>query len=418
MENAENVETKTTIDSLIDLLKSKGKMDLNSVSLTLGIDPKVVEAWAKVLESGGILKVSYEIGKMYLEIMPMGREDLGAVEKKLEEQKNVLSSDLSSQSATLEGFSNELKNINVNLDSLEMLYKTSLPGVEALLSQINKFNEIADSSNKRLDAIIKKAEETNSSISKRIEALSNRLDSISSTGFDRAIAESNTKISNILKAAEEAREAIRSIETSTSESFKILSKNIAIQAETLKKQASEKGQNVVNQLKTSNLELESIIKAMQERSAEVKAAGSELKEFRAQRAGALRMLNMEKSEFNDMYQKVYNTLNSSKVQIDATSKQLIAKINELKNSFGEVSMIDSKLRDLKSQFDDIKNQVEGAKRDVAELSNQLKALERLPKNSFAEKSSRLKNISEGSKKSKGKIKKIKEDIDDMSKKFK
>jgi hypothetical protein len=34
--------TKTSIDNLVDLLKEKGKMDLNSIALSLSADPKVI----------------------------------------------------------------------------------------------------------------------------------------------------------------------------------------------------------------------------------------------------------------------------------------------------------------------------------------------------------------------------------------
>ena len=62
-------EAKTSIDSLIELLSDKGKLDLNTVSITLGVSPTIMEEWAKVLESGKLIKVSYEVGKMYLELL-------------------------------------------------------------------------------------------------------------------------------------------------------------------------------------------------------------------------------------------------------------------------------------------------------------------------------------------------------------
>jgi hypothetical protein len=73
-ENPEIASAKTTIDSLLDLLRTRGRTELNSVAAKLNIDPRIIENWAKVLENGNLIKISYEVGKMYLEPITLNHE--------------------------------------------------------------------------------------------------------------------------------------------------------------------------------------------------------------------------------------------------------------------------------------------------------------------------------------------------------
>lgn len=410
-------ESRTTIDSLIDLLKSKGRMDLNSIALSLGTDPKVVETWAKVLESGGIVKINYEMGKMYIQLIQLGKEELNLAEKKIENQKSVIEEELTSQNITLDRFTEAIKNINVNIESLEELYKRSLPGIEGLLSQVNKFNDIANQSSKHFDEITKRVESTYNDVNKRIEELNKKLDALSSTGFDRAIEESNEKVRAAQKEAEEGRTAIRAIESSTAESFRAMLKSIDAQAEELKRQAMQKDSDIIKQLKAASAELDGVSKAMHDHSNEVKTANSELKDFKAHREGAIRTLNLEKVEFNDIYNKIHTTLIRSSDQINSTTKELINRINALKGSFGEVSAIDDKLRELKSDIDKISKHIEESKHEISDMSTQLKAIDKIANIPVVDKIKKVNDISAESKKSKAKVKNIKDEIDNIAKKF-
>ena len=67
-------EAKTTIDTLTELLRSKGKMEINKIADSLSIDTSIAENLVKVLEDANLVKVTYEVGKMYVEPMLVTRE--------------------------------------------------------------------------------------------------------------------------------------------------------------------------------------------------------------------------------------------------------------------------------------------------------------------------------------------------------
>lgn len=416
-ENKANGEARTTIDSLVDLLKSKGKLDLNSTALSLGVAPNIVETWAKVLESGGIVKISYEMGKMYIEILQMGKEELGAAERKLENEKSAAEAELESQKITLDRFSEAINNVNVNIEALEKQYKSALPDIENLLTQINRFEEASSSSTKKTEDMAKKAEDTYDAINKRFEELSKRLDTLGYTTFDRAIEDSNAKVAAALKSANEAREAIRLIESSNNEAFKAILKNIGIQAEELRKQALQKNEAIIGQLKDSSATLEAAIKSLQEHSNEVRAANSDLSDFKMHRNKALRDLNLEKSEFNDVYAKMHTFIMDNQNKISSAAKALSDKVNTLKSSFGDAAALYDKLTELKKEAGDLAKQVEGTKAEISDLSNQLKALDTLTKMPLVEKVKKVNDTIDKSKKMKRKVSGIKKDIDNLSKKL-
>ena len=83
-------EAKTTIDSMVELLKMKGRMDLNSVAMALGLASSVVEGWAKVLEAGGVVKITYEVGRMYIEPMNLNPEQATELSAKFNEELGEL----------------------------------------------------------------------------------------------------------------------------------------------------------------------------------------------------------------------------------------------------------------------------------------------------------------------------------------
>jgi Mn-dependent DtxR family transcriptional regulator len=66
-DNSEPIAT-TTIDALPDLLRAKGRMEISEIAATFNVNEKVAADWAKLLEEGGMVKILYEMGKMYVEL--------------------------------------------------------------------------------------------------------------------------------------------------------------------------------------------------------------------------------------------------------------------------------------------------------------------------------------------------------------
>src|ERR1700674_2839127 len=94
-------EAKTTIDSLAELLKEKGKMELGKIAQIMGVEQNVVENWAKVLEQGGIARITYEVGKMYVAPISLSKEQEQVVRANVDAERSALESDVASQRASI-----------------------------------------------------------------------------------------------------------------------------------------------------------------------------------------------------------------------------------------------------------------------------------------------------------------------------
>jgi chromosome segregation ATPase len=357
------------------------------------------------------------MGKMFISYSQIGKGETEVVEKKLADQKSIIEEDLSSQVVSIGKLEDTIKNINVNISEIEELYQRSLPGIESILVQINKYNDIATSSIKRFDELTKKVESTYEDINRKADELSNKVDTLSTTAFDRTVEESKQKIISLTKEINEAHSAIHSIESSVDESFKVLFKNIDAQAEELKKQTFAKKHEIINQLKASDVELDAISKVIQEKGREVKSTVAELNNFKLHRESARRALNIEKAEFNDFYQKVHKALLDSKDVVDKNSAELISKINELKGSFGETAQVSDKIMEIKGEITNIQKQIEGTRKEIESLQLQLRALDAAKNEPISSKINKIKTINDKSKRTKSSISKIKSDVQDISKKL-
>src|SRR5271156_5028815 len=92
--NPEIEETRTSIDTLLELLKVKGKSELNGIAIALDVDPRIVENWAKVLETGNLIKISYKVGKMYLEPLNMKPDQQQDMQARIDVTKFILEEDI------------------------------------------------------------------------------------------------------------------------------------------------------------------------------------------------------------------------------------------------------------------------------------------------------------------------------------
>ena len=111
-ENARNPEvadTKTSIDALLDLLRSKGKSELNSIAVALNTDPRIIENWAKVLENGNLIRITYEVGRMYLEPLTLTPDKQANLKTRTDVAKFILEEDLAVERISLEKFSKNIE---------------------------------------------------------------------------------------------------------------------------------------------------------------------------------------------------------------------------------------------------------------------------------------------------------------------
>ena len=207
-------EAKTSIDSLIELLNTKGKMDLNSIAITLDVSPTILEEWAKVLENGKLIKISYEVGKMYLEPLAVGTgTELGkSAALKTEVQRSILQSEMEMEKITLDKFSKTLDELSMNTAAMEALYKQKLPSVQKLFVQLDSMSAPMAQKTKELETAQKSAESYFGQLDKKIDALYVKIDALENSTAGKALKEREAMLKNALSRADTAKAALLDLE--------------------------------------------------------------------------------------------------------------------------------------------------------------------------------------------------------------
>ena len=169
-------EARTSIDALVELLRTKGKSELNTIAVQLGADPKIVERWAKVLESGGMARISYEVGRMYLEPIVIGKEEVQSVKVKLGARESILEQSTNVQRAELDKFAERITGLSMSVANIESVYRQRMPEVQLMLAEINKAYAMVESEQKGVNTIKQSVETAYGDVNRRINDLSSKID--------------------------------------------------------------------------------------------------------------------------------------------------------------------------------------------------------------------------------------------------
>lgn len=411
---AKGGETRTSIDALVELLKTKGKMELSNIAVSLGVDSRVIESWAKVLEGGGLVKISYEVGKMYLEPVTLTEEGVATARKKLDVEKGILTDNLSLQKISIDKFSESINNLSMEVTSIEKIYRQRMPEVEQMLAEISKVYTAVEEGNKNVERIKKKTEEEYDGVNKKITELYSKMDALSSMSVEKDVSGNMAKVNDLLKKVAEANASMNELKHNKDIFFENLNKNIDTQVADIRKQLKQASADMNAQLSESAKHLDEPIKYVKQQSISAKEISRQLREFKRNEDVAKRALSKAKIEFTDRYEKISEEMSKGKRLADTGSAEILSKLNEMKKSFGEVSKLDDSMRNLKESISTANKQLAEMKTSVAKLTEQLKALDAMSGISVERKAVLIKQISDKQQDEKSKMSGIEKSIRDAA----
>jgi chromosome segregation ATPase len=121
----------TGVDSLIKLVREKGKIELNSAAKALSLTPQNVQDWAAVLEQEGIITIEYKLTKAYLVWIEPEPKKLEARAAQITERKSEVAEQIHSLEQRVEEQSGDL-------ESLQTEYSGMLGDVEDRLHALHE----------------------------------------------------------------------------------------------------------------------------------------------------------------------------------------------------------------------------------------------------------------------------------------
>ncbi|HUY70074.1 MAG TPA: hypothetical protein VMV00_00715 [Candidatus Baltobacteraceae bacterium] len=417
-------ETKTSIDALVDLLNSRGKMELNAVADTLGVNSNLVESWAKVLENGGLVKIDYEVGKMYLEPLRISKESMPNIKSKMVAQTQAMEETLSSDQIATERFMTALDKLGTQLSGIDAEYKKRMPEIQQMMGELNKAAASVQVTDKTIDDIRKNAESSYAAISKRLEELSGKITSFGSLNSDASIAQSVERLTALRQKATEAQNAIAEIEKSKNRAFDTIMKSIDSEVKEIRKQIGDANRDVEAQLKSNRQELEDALKHIQGQHAEAKHLSDQLKAFRGEHETYKRALDKTGAEARDKFARMNDQLQKDIRVIDESSGTMTQKLNSAKSIFGGVATFDQTLNSSKAEIEALKKEAGSVKAELEELAGQLRAFKSMSNMTLEKSMAELKKLSGKTAAAtakvsglKGKVTGVKQKMEDDSKKL-
>lgn len=410
-------ETKTSIDSLVELLKARGKTELTAISVALGTDPKIVERWAKVLESGGLAKISYEVGKMYLEPVTISKEEVQEVRAKLSAQKVILDEDLSLQQVSIEKFMEYLNNISTQVSSVEKAYQERMPEVQRMLSELNKIYDIVNSNDKGVHDVANRAEQVYEGIEKKMDELNKKVVGFTAGDTVKSISSQTDRINEIISKSHATQASLEEIRKGKDKFFEAVRHSVDAQIKDINRQIDAASKQIDSQITAQSRQLAQETKGLRQQADSAKGLANQINSFRKEGENARRMISSARSEFTDRYQKLHTSIVQETKLVEEKSKPVIDQIDQIKSAFGGAVELDQKLRQLRGDADSMNAQLNSAKETVNKLKEELRALDALHAGSVERRSAMFSDLKGRSEESKKKISAVKKKLSETAEKL-
>ena len=415
--NPEIEETRTSIDRLLELLKVKGKSELNSIAVTLNIDPRIIENWAKVLENGNLIRIDYQVGRMYLEPVSLAPEQQKDLKTKEEFTKFILEEDVAIERISLDKFSKNIEQLNNSITNISKVYQNKLPDVKKMLEEVDKAYSPIELKKRNLDSISDGIQKDFDEVNRKADELNAKLNAFTPKRQEVGVNERLSQLNGVLQSLNEAENAMKETELNSIKFFKSLEEEIDTKVKELRKQVSNSKANSEQTLKTNSRQISELTRSIMEQLKSAQQVSKEIDNFRKEFELAKQDVDILRGDFADKHAKIKQGINNDMKLFDAESKRVDEAVKSIKESFGDLSKYDDEIRKWKANMNDMQREITTTRTDIIKLTTQLNAFETNKSMSVEEKAKVMDNIEKAGKKTKektGRIKKvIKETADEI-----
>ena len=384
-------QTRTSIDSLLDLVNAKGKMDINSVASQLGVAPSIVENWAKVLEKSGLITVKYEVGKMFVE--PAGQKgDAKTMNAKMEVQQSSLSTDAEAKLLELQKLSEMLDNLRATALSANKIYSEKMPELQSRLNEINKVYEQVEKENSIVGEMKANLEKTYEGINNKVSDMLKKLDYLDSGDLSSKLNDSISKVEGILKGSGSTEEKLKAARTEKEKAIASLRSDLDNQFKKLRQDLDNSSKEMDEEMRKQEQAVKEYNQGLAEQLKVSKDLLKQVSDFKKEKDKEKKALNEAVKEFSDKYSKSYSIVSKDMELLERSSKSIMADILNLKSNFGDAANIYDTLLSIQKDVDGMKAKVAETHDNLQKMQEGIKLLARGGMG-IAEKASKLDEIS-------------------------
>jgi DNA repair ATPase RecN len=185
-----DVVLSTGVDSLMKLVRDRGRIELRDAAVELGISQGVLEEWAKVLEKEGIIKIEYLFTKVYLTSQGMEKAESQKRAKDIVDMQVTMSREVETQVKRLERVGKELDDMRDEFVGVSELFENKMAAARQRVKELDELE-------KKYEEMCFRCRSSNEKFISDINALK------------KGVGESESKLEKLQKMREELQDSIK-----------------------------------------------------------------------------------------------------------------------------------------------------------------------------------------------------------------
>lgn len=209
----------TGVDSLIRLIKEKKKIELTMVSKLLNLPASTIEDWAHILEEEGIIKIDYQLTKVYFVWAEATADEIERERQTFTTRKEAVSAQVKKVQSVQEEGAKDLEAYAKDMEKISGMFSQKFARLEQLSAQLEEASKkrgvSTKSSEEKLDALFSKISEVELSMKQLTSQLKEAGGALEHEGIEGKMAglkkakegmkELDSKVSLLMKKVEAAR---------------------------------------------------------------------------------------------------------------------------------------------------------------------------------------------------------------------
>lgn len=365
-DKSSDIKGKTTIDTMLEFVSNNGKTDVNNISSVLGVSPSVIEGWAKILESGGLVIITNELGHMYVSPIKSGLGQNLAVSEAINVQRGKVLQDIEFDITKMAELKNRLGEI-ANIDkTLEREISKSLPEFYKSVNQLETITKRSELLNKRMEELKSKAEKEYREAISRFDYENREL----KEAVDRSI--DTEKIRSIVEDAKRFEESIKELRASKNREIEALRKDMDDQIKQMKKTLDDAEREIDRSIKNANAELKKELGNLLEWEALAKRGNERLPKIIAEEQARLKRMESIRESVDKEYRTLEASINEVGIDFIERYKPLADALNNIKMGMtGPAKVLDT-VAEAKREIEEVYKEFESLNKNISKLRNEIK----------------------------------------------
>jgi uncharacterized coiled-coil DUF342 family protein len=351
---AENLAT-TGIDALAAYVKEHGETDLQTLAGVFHTDSRIVEHWAAILESAGIVRINNKLGKIFVSPMVLGKEEIRSFKSYTEVKGTTLMSQIGSKETILNQLEVNIASLGRFVADAEKAFKANAGGIKKSLDELDALQKRSNKSFEGIKRYKDYIDKINEKIAKDMGVAISKVGEIQTIGTE--IEDSRKIISDLGEKMTLAREEIRGIRKSFYED----SRNREREFYAMLKRISDEVKMLEDILSEETRKL---------------AEGNRLKEnYRKDAVRMVKNVNAQRDKILDSVAKTKEDVDKMYAVAEKKNRELNGILDKHRETFGEIGQIDKKLKEISDAVENARKEREQIAAQFDEIGAALRAIE-------------------------------------------